>query len=212
MPARVAITFGELTPPGKKPPYFRALEAAGLEGVENPDTLVGLAGLMLPGGADIDPARYGQERRPQTGQSDCDRDAREFRLLGEALEADLPVLAICRGLQLFNVAHGGTLIQHLEGHVLPVTQEHAVELAPDSRLARLLGMNTSSVNSRHHQAADRVGAGLVVAARAPDGIIEAVERPDRRFALAVQWHPEDRVATCAADRAIFEAFARAAQS
>jgi putative glutamine amidotransferase len=122
-------------------------------------------------------------------------------LLTEALAQDLPVLAICGGMQLFNVVHGGTLIQHIEGHRVPL---HQAAILEGTLLATILGPGKRSVNSRHHQIAGRLGEGVVVSARAADGIIEALERPGRRFAVAVQWHPEDLMAQ---DRALFEAFA-----
>jgi putative glutamine amidotransferase len=117
------------------------------------------------------------------------------------------VLAICRGMQLFNVFHRGTLHQHIEGHRLVPPDEHPVRLS--GRLAGILGCGEAMVNSRHHQAADAIGDGLSVCAVADNHIIEALVRPDRRFAVAVQWHPEDRVACNESDRRLFDAFADA---
>jgi putative glutamine amidotransferase len=123
-------------------------------------------------------------------------------------------LAICRGLQLFNVAHGGTLIQHLDNsafHVVrgndPAVPAHEIVVAADSRLASILGGGVHAVNSRHHQAVERVGAGLTVAARStPDGVIEALERNDLPFAVAVQWHPEDQARSDLSQKKLFAAF------
>ena len=142
----------------------------------------------------------------------------ERQLLGEALAKDLPVLAICRGMQLFNVEHGGTLDQHMEAHEThriylggrsePV---HEVRVEPASKLAAILRESSAPVNSRHHQAVERVGENLVVAARAQDGTVEALERPDKRFAVAVQWHPEDQAAGDPVQRRLFAEFAEAAR-
>ncbi len=176
-----------------------------MEPVENVATLDGLDGLLLAGGSDVDPARYGVTRGSRTGPPDSERDRLEAALVAEALERDLPVLAICRGLQLLNVALGGTLVQHVEGHQLPDGEAgHPVAIVPGSRLQEILGVEEYSVNSRHHQCADRLAGGLEVAARAPDGVIEALELPGKSFVLAVQWHPEDRAAGL--DGRLFEAF------
>jgi gamma-glutamyl-gamma-aminobutyrate hydrolase PuuD len=172
-------------------------------------SLDGFDGLVLTGGSDIDPALYGAEKQPECGEVDRERDDFESSLLREALARDLPVLAICRGMQLFNVVRGGTLIQHL-----PSTPKHRqrtagapvhdVVLSPP--LAGISGANRIPVNSRHHQAIDRLGEGLVVAARDPeDGVIEGFVLPGARFAIGVQWHPEDMVD--AAQKALFAAFA-----
>jgi gamma-glutamyl-gamma-aminobutyrate hydrolase PuuD len=207
--------------PHKAEPYAEALRQAGIEPVlisaDKPRELAGLQGLVLSGGTDLNPARYGGTPHPANEAPDDPRDELETGLLAEALAADLPVLAICRGLQLFNVAHGGTLIQHLENsaaHVVrgndPALPAHDILVEPGTRLAAILGEGAHAVNSRHHQAVERVGAGLRVTARStPDGIIEALERSDGRFALAVQWHPEDQARRDAEQRKLFEAFAAA---
>ena len=216
---RVGVTFSN---PAKVMPYEAALRSAGLEPVaispENPRGLEGLDGLVVSGGTDLDPELYHQPRHPETEEPNRQRDEMEWRLLAEALKLDMPVLGICRGCQLMNVLHGGTLIQHLPEtpthRVRPPETElgaptHAVRVEPGSRLAAALGATDHQVNSRHHQAVDKVGEGLRVTARAPDGIVEGLERPDRRFAVAVQWHPENSVAHDEVNRRLFEAFAQA---
>jgi putative glutamine amidotransferase len=196
-------------------PYEQALRAVGIEPVrillDAPPPIESLDGLVLAGGTDINPARYGQQPAPETDRPDDQRDEVETRLLQDALAQGIPVLAICRGMQLFNVVHGGTLIQHLPGHQLKQRDDivHTVRVTPGTRLAAILGHGEHAVNSRHHQAVDRPGDGLIVSAIAPDGVIEALEKPGDSFAVAVQWHPEDRILASAADRKLFEAFAEA---
>lgn len=200
--------------------YEDAADAAGLEPVrryaDECACLGDVAGLLLMGGTDVNPRLYGEEARAETDAPDDARDGLELALVGEALERDVPVLAICRGLQLLNVAHGGTLVQHLTATELhdPEAQDaslavHDVAIEGGTRLAEIAGRQQWAVNSRHHQAAARVGAGLRVSARAEDGTIEALEREDRRFVVAVQWHPEDQVRRYEEQRRLFEAFAAA---
>jgi putative glutamine amidotransferase len=215
---RAALTFGNEIRVG---PYEIALREAGIEPVRNPGSLDSLDGLLLSGGADINPALYGQERAFESDAADDARDELEIRLLREALAADIPVFAICRGLQLFNVVCGGTLIQHLPSTDVhrqkpPQNAEpgkhpaaHEIGVVPNARLAAIIGASEQPVNSRHHQAVDRLGEGLIVSATASDGVIEALEKPDAAFAVAVQWHPEDRIFASSADRKLFEAFAQA---
>jgi len=215
---QAALTFRH---PHKAAPYADALRQAGIDPIlispEEPRRLTGLQGLVLSGGTDLNPALYGAKPRPQDEEPDDPRDELELRLLDEALAADLPVLAICRGMQLFNVAHGGTLIQHLDDTAVhqvrsedPALAVHDVVVEPNSRLAAILGEGIHAVNSRHHQAVAKVGAGLrVTALSTPDKVVEALERPDRRFALAVQWHPEDQVRRDQEQRKLFEAFREA---
>ncbi|HEV2687958.1 MAG TPA: gamma-glutamyl-gamma-aminobutyrate hydrolase family protein [Bryobacteraceae bacterium] len=205
--------------------YESALRQVGIEPVRlPPDSQTktdSLDGLVLTGGTDINPARYGQQRDRQTEDPDDARDELELRVLQEALASSIPVLAICRGMQLFNVAHGGTLIQHLRSaevhsQKMPNAEPgqhraaHLVQVTRNTRLASIVGVGEPAVNSRHHQAVDRVGEGFVVSAISSDGVIEALERPGEPFAVAVQWHPEDRLLASEADRKLFEAFARAA--
>lgn len=192
-------------------PYLEALRRAAIEPKlvtpANPVASLQGMGLVLTGGTDIDPSLYGQPLDPRADAPDRERDALEQRLLREALSLDLPVLAICRGMQLFNITHaGGSLVQHMEGHKLPTDGTHDVEVAPGSRLAEILGGGRQAVNSRHHQAVADVGEQLIVSAKSRDGVIEALERPDLRFAIAVQWHPEDMLSAFSQQRRLFEAF------
>jgi putative glutamine amidotransferase len=222
VPGKIAVTFENEK---KVEPYERALRLAGLEPVrvsaEAQRSLIGLDGLLLTGGRDIDPKLYGQERAPETEQPNPSRDRMEIGLLGEALDRGLPVLAICRGMQLFNVYHGGTLIQHLPGDphrtkqppADPSKPTHEVTVAPETRLEAILGAGRHRVNSRHHQALDKLGARLRVSATAVgDGIVEGVERPDKDFAVAVQWHPEDQAGNDETQLKLFRALAAAAEA
>lgn len=207
--------------PHKAEPYADALRLAGVEPVlipaDSSRSLAGLQGLLLTGGTDLNPALYGAPPGPANETPDDPLDMLETRLLKEALDGDLPVLAICRGMQLFNVTHGGTLIQDLENsdkHVVrgsdPSLPAHEVLVEPGTRLAAILGEGEHAVNSRHHQAVDRLGVGLRVSARSiPDGVIEGIERADRQFAVAVQWHPEDQVRRDAVQLKLFKAFGAA---
>ncbi len=214
---RVGVSFRLLD---KAPPYENAVRLAGLDPVrvtpDAPVPLDGLDGLVLTGGTDIDPALFGEEREPHTDDPDRERDRLEMELLTHALDRDLPVLAICRGMQLFNVFHSGTLIQHLEHSKRHSVREkpphedvHSVRICPGTRAAAIYRDANYGVNSRHHQGVDRVGKDLLVSGVSDDGLVEILERPDRRFAIGVQWHPEDRVEHCPADRRLFEAFAEA---
>ncbi len=162
------------------------------------ETLDRLDGLVLSGGPDVDPRLYGAERHAATEAVSPARDRAEIALVTGALERGLPVLAICRGSQVLNVALGGDLDQHLPDRVgherhreFPgAFSEHTVDLEPGTRLHELLG-GRLAVKSHHHQGYGRLGAGLREAARAEDGTVEAVEDPSRRFALGVLWHPEE---------------------
>ena len=202
---KAALPFGISSPESKREAYRSALIAVGIEPVENVSTLDGVDGLCLAGGADVDPALYGEARLPETQAPDQDRDRLESALLLEALDRDLPVLAICRGLQLLNAVLGGTLAQHIEGHNYRKRRDvHEIRIAPGSQLERILGTPSYMVNSRHHQCAAKVASGLLLAATAPDGVVEALEVPGKRFALAVQWHPEARID--GPDAQLFRAF------
>jgi putative glutamine amidotransferase len=207
------------------PSYCRCIEAAGgipvmippLDGGAGAAEILGrLQGLLLSGGGDVAPLFYGTEPRPGLDDVDPQRDEWEIGLAREALERDLPLLGICRGLQLLNVAAGGTLIQDLTGPGLlqhrqkapPFAPSHSAAVFAGTRLAALLGEGHLAVNSFHHQAAGAVAPGLIVSAAAPDGVVEALESPAHRFALAVQWHPE--ALDHPASRSLFSAFVKRA--
>lgn len=152
-----------------------------------------LDGLVISGGPDVAPALYGAEAEPECGPGSPERDAWEHALTSAALEQRVPLLGICRGLQVLNVVRGGTLVQHLEGHrgVPGVFSEHLVRSVRGTRLAEVLP-EPLAVPAYHHQAVDRLGQGLTASAYAEDGTIEAVElSPEDGFVLAVQWHPEE---------------------
>ncbi|WP_244269095.1 gamma-glutamyl-gamma-aminobutyrate hydrolase family protein [Mycobacterium parascrofulaceum] len=205
--------------------YFQGVVAAGGAAVllppqpVDPETvgavLDSLDALVITGGYDLDPAAYGQQPHPSTDQPRGDRDAWEFALLRGALDRGLPVLGICRGAQVLNVALGGTLHQHLpdvlghDGHRTGngVFTRLPVRTAAGSRLAALVGESTAAP-CYHHQAIDKVGEGLVVSAWDPDGVVEALELPGAPFVLAVQWHPEQSLD----DLRLFAAIVDAARS
>ncbi len=201
--------------------YEDAVRGGGIEPHPVPATgsvsLGDCAGLVLLGGTDVNPERYGQTPLPETDQPDNERDAIELDLIHQALQKDLPILAICRGLQILNVYHGGTLIQHLpssarhdpelEDLALPA---HEVAIEPDSTLGHIAGTTRWCVNSRHHQAADRIGESLQISARdVEEGSVEALERRDKPFVVAIQWHPEDQVVKDREQLRLFRRFAEA---
>jgi putative glutamine amidotransferase len=184
--------------------YVRAVERAGgrallvppsQDGVE--ETLGALDGLVFSGGSDLDPELYDQEPHDETFGIHEERDRAELALLEAALRRDMPVLAICRGSQVLNVARGGDLVQHLpevvgdekHKHTPGAFADHDVTVEAGTKLESLLGDHTP-VKSHHHQGIGRIGEGLRVAAHAEDGTVEAVEDPGRRFAVGVLWHPE----------------------
>lgn len=158
-----------------------------------------LDGLLLPGGGDVDPALYAADRHPATGRLNPRRDTAEVALAGAAVRTGLPVLGVCRGLQVLNVFLGGTLHQHLpdvvghNGHEPEpgVFGAERVHITPGSQIAKIMDADTATVPCHHHQSIDRLGAELTVTARSEDGVIEAVELTDHPFAVAVQWHTEE---------------------
>jgi putative glutamine amidotransferase len=192
--------------------YREAMRLAGIthlelvHGEDAPEAVVARhGGLMLLGGTDVDPAFYGEPRHPTTEIAPAPRDAYEIALVVAAIAQDLPIQAICRGIQLLNVALGGSLVQDIPSQVVQPRDHrpavghpmiaHYVEVAPGSKIAELLAGEIErdgfcAVNSRHHQAVARLGDGLKITASSVDGVVEAVERPASRFCVAVQWHPE----------------------
>ena len=171
-------------------------------------------GLLLPGGGDMDPKFYGQARIPACGEPNLLRDAAEPLLLRAFLAADKPVLGICRGIQVMNAVLGGDLYQDIKPfehlpHNDHWAKVHTVTVRRGTLLSRILGQDTVLVNSQHHQAVDRVAPGFTLAALSEDGIVEAIEKPDARFCLGVQWHPEWLSDADPAMQGLFDAFANA---
>ena len=171
-------------------------------------------GLLLPGGGDMDPKFYGQERIPACGEPNLLRDAAEPLLLRAFLAADKPVLGICRGIQVMNAVLGGDLYQDIKPfehlpHNDHWTKVHTVTVRRGTLLSRILGQDTVLVNSQHHQAVDKVAPGFTLAALSEDGIVEAIEKPDARFCLGVQWHPEWLSDADPAMQGLFDAFVNA---
>jgi putative glutamine amidotransferase len=201
--------------------YVRQVEAAGGRPLLVPpsedginETLDVLDGILFSGGADIDPAEYGQDAHSETIGTRPERDRGELALLTAALERDMPVLAVCRGSQVLNVARGGDLVQHLpevvgdekHKHTPGVFADHEVDVKDGSRLGTLLG-DRAAVKSHHHQGFGTVGEGLVESAWAEDGTLEALEDPSKRFAVGVLWHPEE-----GEDAALFAALVEEARA
>jgi putative glutamine amidotransferase len=191
--------------------YIRMIQKAGAMAIlippdpvllEDPDQILDrIDALILAGGADVDPANYGSERAPETKGTTPVRDELEIALLQRAIERDMPVLGICRGMQVLNIVRGGDLIQHLpavlnsDQHVRTPgiwdSSRHEVTLTPGSLAEQAVGAERTTVHSQHHQAIGRLGDGLTVTGRCPDDdVIEAVEMPDQDYVLGVQWHPE----------------------
>jgi len=190
--------------------YVRAVQAAGGLAVllppddaaaEDPDVLLDrLDALLLAGGTDVDPAAYGARPHPELGSTVPERDRFELALAHRALERELPLLAICRGMQMLNVACGGTLVQHVpevvgheeHRHTPGQFADHEVRLEAGSRAAQAAGADRLAVKSHHHQGVDELGESLVASGWADgDGLVEAIEDPGRRFVLGVLWHPEE---------------------
>jgi putative glutamine amidotransferase len=215
--------------------YSAAARAAGLRPyilpVSDPGDadamLDGMAGLILTGGEDVDPAHFDAEPHPALGEVHAERDALELELVRAARARRLPTLAICRGVQVANVALGGSLVQDIpterpasiahDGDRPRTERVHGVRVAPGSRLAAAMGATQAAINSLHHQAIDRLADRLVAVAHAPDGVIEGVEwtgaGADDWWMLGVQWHPEELVESAEPwDRALFTAFAAAARA
>jgi gamma-glutamyl-gamma-aminobutyrate hydrolase PuuD len=223
---RIALTLDRDANLSESNDYVSSLVAAGVPtssiAIVTPlsGSVSSFDGLLLGGGIDVDPERYGR-RRLEGGnvEVDAERDAIDFDLFEEARRSGAPVLGICRGLQVVNVAMGGTLVQdipserpspvvHQRTRAEKTRRDHRVEIVSGTRLARITGAPEIGVNSRHHQAIDEVGTGLTVSARAPDGVTEGIESPEGRWLLAVQWHPENLAGDDVSER-LFAAFVRA---
>jgi putative glutamine amidotransferase len=209
--------------------YVTALENAGLVPLIVPPlanveaaaaVLDSVAGLVLTGGEDVDPARYGEKRHEKVRSVNAARDATESALIEEAKARGKPVLAICRGIQMLNVALGGTLVQDIQSQCNTSiahdeegardSRSHEIDIEPGSLIAKAVGAEHVTVNSFHHQSVKRVADGLRVTARSPDGIIEGLESTDEDWwVMAVQWHPEEMTDSPEPwDRGLFKAFAR----
>ena len=218
-----------ITPSNRLTDYIESVRRAGGDprvlSVDAPPSLEGLDGILFTGGGDVDPAHYDKTRHPNTKEPDPARDAYELELARLALAGDTPLLAVCRGLQVVNVAAGGTLVQDIpaemnqaSAHQIdspPFAIAHEVWVTPGSALSRVMREQLADgdvlqVNSRHHQAVARTASGFSVSATAPDGVVEAIERPDARFCIGVQWHPENFWRT-GEFRSLFEEFVKAAE-
>jgi putative glutamine amidotransferase len=199
-----------ITPCARVDDYVESVKRAGgqpvvLKNSDAAESILGdLDGVLLTGGLDVDPSLYG-EAAHETTQTAPDRDRLEIPLSKAAIEQDLPIFAICRGVQVLNVAAGGSLVQDIPSavttdlnHSIDIPKDHMahpVKITPGTKLAAALGaaadLETCPVNSRHHQSVARVAPAFVVSAVSPDGVVEAIERPDKAFCLGVQWHPEN---------------------
>jgi len=209
---RIGITTSPRRGAAYYAPYRRAVEAAGAEPVDLPPgtaALPAVDGLLLPGGWDVDPSLYGERPDEKVGPIDRELDDTELNLFRQAREQELPVLGICRGQQVINVAMGGSLVQHLEGHEVRALGRshlaHTIEVDPDSELGRAAGEHKIRVNSLHHQAVRKLAPGLQQTARGEDGTVEAVESDDGLI-VAVQCHPEELTTDLPWARALFERF------
>jgi len=193
-------------------PYRRAVVAAGAEPVDlvpGTKSLPEVDGLLLPGGWDVDPSFYGERRDEKLGDTDPELDETELALFGQAREREIPVLGICRGQQVINVAMGGSLVQHLEGHEVRSLGRrhlaHTIDVDPTSELGRAAGEHKVRVNSLHHQAIKRLATGLQQTASGEDGTVEGVESNDGLI-VAVQCHPEELTTDLPWARRLFERF------
>ena len=213
MGKRAGLTFRYESKAG---PYVAALKQAGFDVAlvtpASPRGLQEFDALVVSGGTDIEAARYGQLAHARADEPDAERDELEASLLRDALAADMPVLCICRGMQMLNVVLGGDLVQHVRDHPRSKGKDedvHEVMVHPGTTLAEVMACERKQVNSRHHQAINRLGAGLRVSSLALDGVVEGIELPEARFVLGVQWHPEDRVARDGADASLFSSLLQA---
>ncbi|MBQ3603640.1 MAG: gamma-glutamyl-gamma-aminobutyrate hydrolase family protein [Clostridia bacterium] len=197
--------------------YIASLERAGAAvkriNLINPEKAVAAAlecdGLFIPGGADVEPALYSESRTDKCGKPNPIRDTVEPMLIKAFYNANKPVFAVCRGVQIMNVTFGGTLYQDIKGHFSAasiIKATHSVKIHKDSLLYSVIGKDIIKINSMHHQAVKFCAPSLIASAMSPDGITEAVEAPDKSFFLGVQWHPEQLSRTDAYSAALFAAF------
>jgi putative glutamine amidotransferase len=219
-----------ITPCNRLTDYVESVRRAGGEprvlSMDDPPSLAGIDGVLFTGGGDVDPAHYHDARHPNTNEPDPVRDAFELELANMALATNTPLLAVCRGLQVINVAAGGTLIQDIPAQINqalshqvdspPYAIAHEIWVTPETTLARVMQEELRDgevlqVNSRHHQAIDKTAEGFTVSATAPDGVVEAIERPSAPFCVAVQWHPENFWRT-GEFRSLFEEFVKTAET
>jgi putative glutamine amidotransferase len=205
---RIGVTCSPLRGPAYYAPYLRAVEAAGGEPVAldpspdglSPDRATAMVyeidGLLVPGGWDVDPPAYGEERAEETPNVDPPLDRTEIALVQAAVEGGVPVFGICRGQQVINVALGGSLRQHIDGHDMHGHPRdllaHSIEVAPGSELSKVLSSQTVMVNSLHHQSVKEIAPGLHITAQSPDGVVEGLESSDG-MVVAVQCHPEELI-------------------
>ncbi|HEV2036077.1 MAG TPA: gamma-glutamyl-gamma-aminobutyrate hydrolase family protein [Candidatus Dormibacteraeota bacterium] len=214
--------IGITASPKREPAYYdtfkRAVETAGGEAVvltSGSDSLPDVDGLLLPGGWDVDPALYGEEADKTVGPIDRELDDTEVKLFHEARKSQIPVLGICRGQQVINVAMGGSLFQHLEDHDVRVHGRrhlaHTIEVDPESELGRAAGETSIRVNSLHHQAVRSLAPGLHQTAHGQDGTVEGLESDDGLI-VAVQCHPEELTGDLPWARSLFERFVARARS
>jgi putative glutamine amidotransferase len=218
-----------ITPSNRLNDYLESVKRAGGEprvlSMDEPPTLDGIDGVLFTGGGDVASTHYGDPRHPKSEEPDPARDTFELELARIALANDTPLLAVCRGLQVVNVAAGGTLIQDIPAQVTQAYAHqvdspsfaiaHEVWVSPGTELARVMQEELTDgevlqVNSRHHQAVGKTADGFTISATAPDGVVEAIERPGARFCVAVQWHPENFWRT-GEFRSLFEEFVKAAE-
>ena len=225
MRPRIGITAGSKPNPRSMAAYVEYVKNAGGEPVVlQPGTKESIGdcqGLLLSGGVDVHPRHFGREIDPAVAETltiDEERDAFELPIARAALDARMPVLGICRGFQLLNVVLGGTMVQHLDGHTNALAPEgtprvaHEVRVAPETRLASMLGADEVPVNSWHHQGVreDDLAPGVRATAWAPDGLVEGIEAADDGWVVGVQWHPERVDEVAPANAGIAKAFVKAA--
>jgi putative glutamine amidotransferase len=214
--SRVDLARNDLVTGGER--YLAALRRAGADGAvlaphsdddDLREVLARFDGLLLSGGGDVDPTRYGQAADPSVGGVNAEHDAMDIAAVRAARSLGLPILAICRGAQVLNVALGGTLVQDMADHRLVV---HGVDVDAASRTAAAMGTTRPEVHCVHHQAIDRLGTGLTITARADGGWVEGVELDGDAWVVGVQWHPEDRADIDPANQGLFDAFVRACRT